>query len=73
MELARPQDTPDFSSTIESPQKCYEVRTRMMMNEFDVKVIHREVYAFYERKEYPTLSSLLMQQRWVYNIMESSA
>ena len=56
------QEFADFSGTLESPEKRYdEIRTRIMVDEFDVTAICKEVHAFYERKEYPTLSSLLEQ------------
>ena len=40
------QEFADFSGTLESPEKHYnEIRTRIMVDEFDVRAIH-------ERKEY---------------------
>ena len=48
----------------ETPPKRYRrSRIRINVDDFDTKAIQREVHAAYERKEYPTLNSLLKTVR----------
>ena len=43
-----------------SPEKRYEEsRVRVVVDDYNVDAIRKEVHAFYARKEYPTLDSLL--------------
>ena len=49
---------------IETPEKRYKrSRVRINIDDFDTKVIRREIHTAYERKEYPTLDSLLKRLR----------
>ena len=48
------------SVLLSSPEKRYTAsRVQIVLNDFNVEAIHKEVHAFYGRKEYPTLDSLL--------------
>ena len=50
----------DSSGILSSPKKKYdETRVQLVLNEVDVEGIHKEVHEFYQRNEYPTLSSLM--------------
>ena len=43
-----------------SPEKWYvESQVQIALDEYDVAAIHKKIHQFYERKEYPTLDSLL--------------
>ena len=50
-----------------------------MLDDFNIEAIRNEVHAFYGRKEYPTLDSLLGAlkdknlSRWTYYSMEGTA
>ena len=50
----------DSGGILSSPKKRYdETRVQLVLNEVDVEGIRKEVHEFYQRKEYPTLSSLM--------------
>ena len=45
---------------LSSPEKRYTAsRVQIVLDDFNVEAIRKEVHAFYGRKEYPTLDSLL--------------
>ena len=48
------------SGLLSSPEKRYTAsRVQIVLDDFNIEAIHKEVHAFYGRKEYPTLDSLL--------------
>ena len=48
------------SGLLSSPEKRYTAsRVQIVLDDFNVEAIRKEVHAFYGRKEYPTLDSLL--------------
>ena len=48
------------SSLLSSPEKRYTAsRVQIVLDDFNVEAIRKEVHAFYGRKEYPILDSLL--------------
>ena len=48
------------SGLLSSPEKRYTAsRVQIVLDDFNVEAIRKEVHAFYGRKEYPTLNSLL--------------
>ena len=48
------------SGLLSSPEKRYTAsRVQIVLDDFNVEAIRNEVHAFYGRKEYPTLDSLL--------------
>ena len=48
------------SGLLSSPEKRYTAsRVQIVLDDCNVEAIHKEVHAFYGRKEYPTLDSLL--------------
>ena len=48
------------SGLLSSPEKRYTAsRVQIVLDDFNVEAICKEVHAFYGRKEYPTLDSLL--------------
>ena len=50
----------DSGGILSSPKKRYdETRVQLVLNEVDVEGIRKELHEFYQRKEYPMLSSLM--------------
>ena len=66
------------SGLLSSPEKRYTAsRVQIVLDDFNVQAIRKEVHAFYGRKEYPTLDSLLGvlkdKNLWMYYSMEGTA
>ena len=51
----------DSDGLLASPEKRYDdgTRVRVVLDDFNMAAICKEVHEFYDRKEYPTLDSLL--------------
>ena len=51
------------SGLLSSPEKRYTAsRVQIVLDDFNVEAIRKEVHAFYDRKEYPTLRILRILQ-----------
>ena len=54
------KDFQDREDLLPSPEKRYvESRVQIVLDEYDVAAIRKEIHQFYERREYPTLDGLL--------------
>ena len=54
------KDFQGHEGLLPNPEKRYvESRVQIALDEYDVAGIHKEIHQFYERKECPTLDSLL--------------
>ena len=65
------------SGLLSSPEKQYTASSvQIVLDDFNVQAIRKEVHAFYGRKEYPTLDSLLGvlkdKNLWTYYSMEGT-